>query len=303
MSGKGTATIALIIACSLWGSSFVALKCSFEYFDPMVVIFGRLFVASICFLLIGKRFGKQNYRPGDWKLILLMGLCEPGLYFVFEAIGLTYTDASQAGMICALMPLLVGVAARIFLNERISRRSLTGFSLAIVGAIVLSAAAQSSESAPNPVLGNSLEFLAMLCATGYMIILKHLTPRYSPWFLTMMQAFIGTLFFLPILFLPTTQLPTSLPIEGVGYVLFMGICVTITAYGLYNYGISKIPASQASAFINLIPVISLALGVILLGEKLNAIQYVASGLVLGGVWLSQDKKKVGQPLEESKTAA
>jgi len=292
--GKGKAFFALWAAVILWSSSFIALKFAFQRFDPMVVIFGRMFIASLCFLLVFKSLKHINYRAGDWKLLLFMGICEPGFYFIFEAMALTYTDASQAGMICALLPLLVAIAARFTLGERISRKTLSGFGLAIVGAIALSAAATSTETAPNPILGNFLEFMAMICATGYMISLKKLTPRYNPWFLTMIQAFIGTFFYFPLLFLPTTTMPTHFDLTGIATIAYLGIFVTIFAYGLYNYGMSKIPASQASAFVNLIPVITLILGWLLLHERLNWIQYAASGVVIAGVYISQDKKSAKQ---------
>ncbi len=288
--GKGKALAALWAAVTLWASSFIALKFAFQHFDPMVVIFGRMIIASLCFLLVFKNLKKIDYRPGDWKLLLFMGVCEPGLYFVFEALALSYTEASQAGMICALLPLMVAFAARFTLKEVISRRTMSGFALAIVGALILSIAAESTATAPNPALGNFLEFMAMVCATGYMITLKGLTPRYNPWFLTMIQAFIGSIFFFPLLFLPTTTLPTEFPLPAVMAVLYLGIIVTIAAYGLYNYGMSKIPASQAGAFINLIPVITLILGWLLLNERLNWVQYAASGIVIAGVYISQDKK-------------
>lgn len=309
IQGKGKAVFALAAAATLWASSFVALKIGFQHFDPMVVIFGRMFVASLGFLVVAKSLSRIDYRPGDWKLLLFMGVCEPGFYFIFEALALSYTDASQAGMITALLPLMVAVAARFTLAESISRKTLIGFTMAIAGALALSAAAEATDTAPNPILGNFLEFMAMVCATGYMITLKGLTPRYNPWFLTMIQAFIGSIFYFPLLFLPSTELPTTFSLTGVGAVIYLGLFVTIAAYGLYNYGMSKIPASQASAFVNLIPVITLFFGWLMLGERLNWIQYIASAVVIAGVFVSQDRsgkqKKaapIGQPvLQPSET--
>ena len=295
IQGKSKAFAALWTAVTLWASSFIVLKIAFAHFDPMVVIFGRMFIASLCFLVVFRQLRHVDYQPGDWKKLLFMGVCEPGLYFVFEAMALTHTDASQAGMICALLPLMVAVAARFTLGERITRRTLSGFGLAIVGAVILSAAASATETAPNPALGNFLEFMAMVCATGYMITLKGLTPRYGSWFLTMIQAFIGSVFYLPLLFLPSTQLPTAFSLPGALSVAYLGIFVTIGAYGLYNYGMSKIPASQASSFINLIPVITLILGWLFLNERLNPVQYAASAVVIAGVYLSQDRRSAEAP--------
>ena len=186
---------------------------------------------------------------------------------------------------------MVAVGAKFILNEPLTKRTVTGFGLAIVGAVTLSAVAESTETASNPALGNFLEFLAMICACSYMLTLKRLTPRYNPWFLTMVQAFIGAVFYFPLLFLPSTTLPTDFDMTGLAAIFYLGLFVTIMAYGLYNYGMSKIPAGQASSFVNLIPVITLILGMVMLGERLNWMQYAASVVVILGVYVSQEKKK------------
>lgn len=288
--GEGLAFLALTAAVLLWSSSFPVLKLAFRAYDPMVVIFGRMLIASCCFLMVIKNFRTVRYQAGDWKKLLFMAICEPGLYFVFEAMAIQNTDASQAGMICAMLPLMVAVAARFYLKERLSRKTAVGFSLAIVGAVTLSLAAEASGTAPNPMLGNFYEFLAMVCATGYTIALKDLTNRYSAWFLTMIQAFVGSIFFFPLLFLPSTAPPVAFDPLGVAAIVYLGVFVTIGGYGFYNVGMSKVPAAQASAFINLIPVFALILSWLILGEQLNMIQYAACALVLVGVWVSQDKK-------------
>lgn len=293
--GKTAAYGALLVAVLLWAGSFPALKIAFRTYDPMVVIFGRMLLGSICLLLMARNFSQVNYKPGDWKLLLLMGVCEPGFYFVFEAEALQHTDASQAGMICAMVPIMVAFAAKIVLKETLSKRTAIGFAVAIAGAVLLSLLAAPSKDAPNPALGNFFEFLAMICATGYMITLKFLSNRYNPWFLTMIQACIGAVFFFPLLFLPSTVLPTSFDPMGIGAIAFLGIVVTIGGYGLYNLGMSKIPAGQASAFINLIPVFTLLLSWLILGEQLSLPQYACCGLVLLGVWYSQGKEKKNSP--------
>ncbi len=285
-------TASLLLAMVLWSSSFVALKIAFRSFDPMVVIFGRMVVASLCFLFFFRHFKKTVfYRNGDMKYIVFMAFCEPCLYFLFEAKALVNTTASQAGMITAMLPLLVAVFAHIFLKEHITRKTITGFSIAIIGACWLSLGGKPTETAPNPILGNFYEFLAMVCATGYVITLKRLTDNYSPFFLTAIQAFTGSIFFMLFMFLPSTTIPTHFEPVSTLAVIYLGSCITLGAYGLYNFGVSRIPASQASAFINLIPVFTIFLGWLILGEKFTPIQYAASVLVFAGVFISQDRSE------------
>lgn len=284
--GRGIAVVCLVIAMALWGSSFIALKLAFAELPPLWVIFARMALGSLVFLLAWRWRGQMHYRAGDWKYLLGLAACEPCLYFLFEALALQHTSAAQAGMVTALLPLLVAVGAYIFLRERISRITLAGFLLALIGAVWLSLAGSADEHASNPMLGNFYELLAMLCAMGYTLLLKHLSPRYSPFLLTAMVAFVGTLFFLPLALL-STPLPTSVSSLGLGAVAYLGILVTVGAYGLYNFGVSRLPASQASGFTNLIPVFTLLFAILLLGESLNTMQILAAALVFAGVLLSQ----------------
>ncbi|NOQ41378.1 MAG: EamA family transporter [Desulfuromusa sp.] len=284
-------TISLIIAMLLWASSFVALKLAFQGYHPMQVIFGRMAIASLCFVIFIPTFRKINWRRQDLKYFLFMGICEPCLYFLFEAKALQLTSASQAGMITAMLPLLVAILAWSWLKESISRQTLAGFSLAVLGACWLSLASETSVSAPNPLLGNFYEFLAMVCAAGYTVSLKHLTNNYPPLFLTAFQAFIGTLFFLPFLLLPDVGLTIVWETGPALAVIYLGTFITLGAYGCYNYSVSRIPASRAAGYVNLIPVFGIILGMIILGDTLNLSQWLACGLVFCGVWLSSSKKR------------
>jgi drug/metabolite transporter (DMT)-like permease len=132
------------------------------------------------------------------------------------------------------------------------------------------------------------EVIKMLCEidANSTLLLKHLSERYSTFLLTAMVAFVGTIFFLPLALL-SAPLPSSISPMGIGAVVYLGILVTVGAYGLYNFSVSRMPASQASGFSNLIPVFTLLFAILLLGERLNAMQMLAAVLVFAGVLLSQ----------------
>ncbi|MCB2214946.1 DMT family transporter [Desulfofustis glycolicus] len=283
--------LSLSTAMLLWASSFIALKIAFTGYDPMLVIWGRMLVGSFCFLFLIGKLRSIVYRPGDGKYLLFMAICEPCIYFIFEAKALQLTSASQAGLITAMLPLLVAFGAKVFLKETVTRQTMTGFAVAITGTCWLSLAADSSADAPQPLLGNFLEFMAMVAAAGYTLSLKHLSARYSPFFLTAVQCWVGAVFFALFLASPETNLPREFhPLPALA-VFYLGSFVTLGAYLLFNYGVSMIPASQASAYVNLIPVIAVVLGFIVLGERFTLAQYFASMLVLFGVYLSQRRPR------------
>ena len=294
LSQRVVSLAALSTAMFLWGSSFVAMKFAMASLHPLLVVWARMVIASICFLPFLPSFSRLAIDRRHLLPLLALGICEPCLYFLFETAALKLTSASQASLITTMLPLLVAVAAGIFLGERISARIVTGLLVAAAGAIWLSLAAAVSEHAPNPVLGNFLEFLAMVTATGYIILLKKLSADLPPLFLTAMQSFIGAVFFLLAVLIMGVPMPTRLDMEVVFSLVYLGIFVSVGAYSLYNFGVSRVPANQAAAFINLIPLWAVLLGVLLLGERFTLWQFAAGALIFIGVMITQDLKSASR---------
>ena len=279
--------LAIIMSAFIWGSAFIAMKVAVMSFPPPLVIFWRMLVGCLVLMPIIIKSRLIRIPKRDWPALFMMALCEPVLYFILEGYGMRLTTASQAGMVAALLPVMIALSAWFFLGEKQRLRTWCGFISAVGGVVWLTLAGSASEDAPNPVLGNFLEFLAMICAVGYMMLLKRLSASYSPWFLTAVQAGMGCLFYTPALFFFPLEAQTP-PLEGALAILYLGALVTTMAYGFYNYGMSRMPASQAGAFTNLIPVFALVLSWAFLGETLSSQQLLACGLVLVGVVMSQE---------------
>lgn len=279
------AVCALLLAMLLWGSSFAALKIAFAAYDAMWVIFLRMLLVALCFLFLRRRVLQFQYQRGDGWRLLSLSLAEPCLYFSFEAQALQHTSAAQAGMIVGLLPLLVALLAHLWLGERVTRWMIAGGVLALAGVAGLSLLGQPSAQAPNPLLGNLLELLAIICAAAYCVQLKALSPRYSPFTLTALQGVSGTLFFLPLALLQPA--PAQLDWPALAAIFYLGVVVTFGAYLCYNVAISRLPVTVASTFSNLIPVFSLLIAWLLLGEQLNKAQLLCALLVIAGVLLSQ----------------
>lgn len=282
------ARLALLLAALLWSSAYIVMKLVLEHFHPLSMIAVRMLTAALCFLLFIPYFRQRVvYVKGDWKWFALMALAEPCLYFVFETYALVYTSASQAGMVAAVLPVFVAIGATTFLKERLSAQGWIGAALAIAGVAGLSLGAEGTEKSPDPLLGNLLELAAMCFAAVYSICARRLARNYDPWFITAAQAWIGTLFFLPALFIPGMGLPDSAPPLAWAGIVYMGAVVSIGAYGMYNLGLSRMKAGSAAIYINLIPVFAVFMGFVFLNEVLSARQYLACGVVLAGLYISR----------------
>lgn len=279
--------LAILGAVCLWGASFSAMRSVLDVLPPWTVMWCRLLIALCCVLPFIGTIRLRQYRAGDWKLLLPTVLLQPCLYFWFESTALSLTTSAQAGVISASVPLLVAFGAWATLREPLSRRMMMGLSLSVIGVAVLTLSGETTPAAPAPLRGNVLEFLAMICAAGNMLLVRTLGQRYSAWTLTVLQVLAGSLFFLPGAAHFASFDVELLSSRVLFTLIFLGSCVSLGAFLLYNWGITRLSAGTASAHINLIPVIAVGCGFLFLGETMTPLQMGAAGLILGSVVMTQ----------------
>ena len=266
-----------------WGTSFVAIKTALGSFSPMMVMWLRMSVATLVYLPFRSRVPRPDYRGGDWRFLGLAVLFIPCLYYLLEGFAVQLTTSSQAGVISAIMPLMVAAGAWLFLRERLSWQSAVGIGVSIAGVAVLSLSGTVQENAPAPALGNLLELAAMMAAAGSTITVKHLSSRYDPWFLTGLQAAVGVVFFAPLAFLSGPTGWTTATPSAWAAVVYLGTFCSLGAFGLYNSALKLMPASRAALAINLIPAVALLAGWIVLGEAMTVVQLGACALIISAV--------------------
>ncbi len=216
---------------------------------------------------------------------------EPFLYFIFEGYGLKNTSPVIGSGIIAMIPLVTPVAARIFLKERLTPMNILGFIVSFVGVIVL---------LPN----KNLEFIAsptgilflcgaVLVAVGYSIALIKLTKLYKPLTITWVQNIIGMIYFIPMVIIMERFEPSNFANVG-GYIVplvCLGVFCSAVAYSLWAFAFSKLGASRANVYSNLIPVFTAIFSYFIIHEALTANKIIGILLVVFGLVLSQMKGK------------
>ena len=288
--------LVLIVAMILWSSSFIGFKIALSVYSPFEIVAGRMVVASLFCIPVAKELWSA-LKDKRIRFFLLIGvLLEPCIYFLCETFALRYTSAAQAGMVLALTPVCVGAAAWFLLAEKLPLQTWAGFIIAVIGIVWLSFSGVASQTAPNPLLGNILEFGAVICAVGYTICVRHLALLVRPIVYTAAMAFGGAIFYIPLAFLPITVEPIMLDVivpswMPMAAIVYLGFGVSLLGYGFYNFGLTHLSAGEVAAYVNLIPIITLGMGVLWLGEYLNPVQYIASALVVVGIILSQTAKR------------
>ena len=278
-------TVLLIAVNLVWASSYIVNKLILPYFAVSQILFVRIILASICYFFLFKHILPiKNYKKGDWKFFILAGCCEPCLVFWFETQGLSYTTASQAGMIVACAPLATAMGAFFVYKESIGKKCSWGIFWAIIGVVIISFAGSATESAPHPLWGNALMIGAVLSTTINVLIVKQLAYRHSFIVISAAQCIVGSLFFLPqVIHLP---FPTAAPLEAWLGLLYLGFIVTFAALLTYNKALTCLKAGHVMLFSNLIPLFTLGLALVILQERLSVTQYMGAAIVMAGVVLA-----------------
>ena len=287
------AYLSITIAVILYGTTLGATKICMNYYTTAQLMTLRMLISSILFIpFIFTVYKNIKIEKRDIKLILLMMLCEPCLYFLFETNALKYTTSGQAGIVNSLEPVLLVIGARIVLKEKFVKIVYLGLFISILGSVLLSLSSDVTEMAPRPLLVNFLEFMAIVMTDTCVITTKYLMDRYPPFFLAGISV-IGGLFFFAGLNLFENGSFTIVLNPSLFLVIYLGI-LTVVAYALYNFAICTLPASKFSPFIFMLPVTAVFFGWFFLGETFNLKQFAACILVFIGILICQinNKKKL-----------
>ena len=272
----------------LFGLSFVATKYALRSVPPFTLIFLRFCIASFFLGILYMRKRPRKVEPGDRWRIILTSLIVPGLYFLAETYGLKFSSATSVSLLVATIPIFAAIFAFLLLKERIGIWRGVGIALSVIGVGAILTSVQGKVTGWKMVgAGNLLGLGAALCAGLYMALGRDLLNRYSALTITTFQAVAAVLIFFPLagleLFTHQWGETNAFTLMAVAY---LALFCSVLAFFLWNYGISRLEASRAAVFTNLVPVFTVFGAYLLLGEKVYAGQMVGGALVIGGVTLA-----------------
>ena len=271
-----------------WGLSFVATKIALETFPTFTLIFIRFSMAAFFFFLLMLSRGFPKFSGRDHTRIFLTALFEPGLYFLFETIGLQYTSAPKTALIIATIPVAVLIFAFLFIGEQPSVTSILGIVLSLIGiSILVVGDPQFSWQLGGSLLGDLLIMGAVITAALYMVCVRNLGKEHSALDITVFQMIYGALLYAPLFFweLPAVHW-SAISSRSIVALSYLTIFATCAAFLFWNFALTQLPAGKASVFINGIPVVTAIGAWILLGETLTMLQICGGILVLTAVCLT-----------------
>lgn len=283
--GHLTALVTILI----WGTTFVSTKLLLNTFTPVEILFIRFVIGYIALLLFYPKPLKIDNKQHEW-LFMAAGISGITLYYLLENMALTFTTASNVGIIITIAPFFTALLASWLLTSE-KKPQLTfyiGFLIALCGVILISH--HSSRILELNPVGDLLAVLAAIAWAIYAILTRKISQlNYHPIQATRHTFFYGLLFMLPILLLMGIRFDTTDLITPVNRtnILFLGLGASALCFVTWNIAVKLLGAVKTSVYIYLAPLITVTTSVFILSEPLTPTLITGALLTLLGLWLSE----------------
>ena len=283
--------VAILFTALCWGSAFPLVEVALTGITPFWLAACRIGLGTLLSVVVWGAFGFRLFSApltrGDLWLLVVVGVLSSALPFTLISWGQQYTTAGFTGVAMASVALMVLPMAHYLVpGERLTWRKAAGFLLGFVGVLVL--------MGPDPWRGGGggLELagqLACLAAAGCYAtssVMMRRLPPVDPVGLSTVLLAIGAAWVLPLAWIQ--EGPPELPGGGA--------LVALVLLGVFPTAIANllrvvVIRSAGPVFMSLtnyqVPLWSVGLGVVLLGEPLHLSLLLAAVLILAGVALSQ----------------
>jgi len=309
--GRLIPILALATAGCLWGTGFFFGKIALREMPVSPMVLFR-FLFACAGLLPFLFFDRPHFDRTEWAYVLSAATLGVPVVFLLQVKGLSLTTVSHAALMVGTLPTLLAISAVLFAGEELHSKSsglisrmrsiaavlftreqlhLGGWVAVLastVGAGMIALSGRKDSGAAGPtVRGDLLVVLSMFAAIGWILASKRLVQRHSPLTVTAFVYWIGTIILAAVV-TTASGLPTvHYSSRAWAAVAEQGLLATATTAALWNWGLKRVPESQAGIFINLEPLVGAILGVWVLHEILGRMALVGGALIIGGaVYLS-----------------
>ena len=284
------AILAAVGVYSIWGLTLLASSVAQRVTTPMVFLMYRFDTASLL-MLIPVILGRKRIELDFKKLlpVLMMGICEPAIYFIGEQYGLRYTNSSFTGIFISIIPLLTTILAALFFKEKPTVLQWLFCLISIGGVIAISIF--SSDAGGNITAKGVFWLLVAVFSAGAYTMLnkKAAQDNVGVYERTTIMMLIGAVFFTVCAIVENLASPDALiePLKDVPFVLsvvYVSLLASVIGYTLFNYAVANAPVANVVSLSSLVTVMSVAAGVIFLGEPFSLKAGIAMVVVLVGIW-------------------
>ena len=277
------------VAIVLWAGNVIVSRLSAHTIGPQAITFYRLLVAVLLmspFVAHGAWRNRLAIWPhlGPLAILGFLAMC---LFQSLSYLAAETTTATNMAVFTALTPLLtVGLSAAL-LGEQPTLGMICGAPLSFAGLVYLVSGGDLSSLLQNGVhAGDALMLLAAIVYALYGVLLKRWNLPITGWQSTYMQALCALAVMFP------TFLATPAPLRQVNaatlpLIIYAGALASVVLPFLWIRGVAQLGPNRCAIFMNLLPVLTAAAAIVMLGEPVKPFHVIGGGLALLGVACAQ----------------
>ena len=271
----------------IWGFSFLFTKTGLAVSPNPNVMLAHRFILSTLFMGIPLLLGKEkiSFKGKNWKpvvLLLLMQSC----YFLFETYGILYTNATIAGLVLAVVPVVTIGTGALFLREYPTRRQALFCILPVAGVIIMTVSGK--ELGVVTPLGIIFLLLTMLVSAAFKTANRKAAQEFSSFERTFLVLVNSAVVF-SLVGMGSVEWNVAAFAAPLlhGKYLFSVLCLSllcsIVANLLVNYASGHMSVFKLSSFGSLSTLCSMVAGVVFLREPVSISLLLGAVLILVGI--------------------
>ena len=278
----------IVVLSVIWGMAFVAIRRADVELSSNNLTLLRWFIVAAAFLILYPLLAqpKAKFDMRDFPKLLVVALTSVDLYHLSLNAAEKTVNASLAGLLISLSPLTTVLLSGMVLHEKIRWRLGLALVLAIAGAVLISSQDFSVTAGAGPLL----VVVAALASGTYTVASKPLVGKYGPFPVAAWTAFLGTAILLPLVSPNLIEQTQSLSEVGWASVLYLAILSTVVANLIFFTLVNQQAVSKLGVQLYLVPLVSAAGGVLVLGESLGLATLAGGALLLVAVALGMSRR-------------
>lgn len=281
--------LALLLGGSLWGLGALLIRClgsrGWAVLD-IAPIRGTVSFVLLAGLVLATRPGMLAIRPQDRRYLVLAGILGPGLTGPLFMLCIMGAPLGIAVLLNYGAPVYAAILSWPLLGERPDRRKVLALTLLMLGLLLVTGLLEGAAGeAVRPRTGALLAgFCSGLTFALYLVTTRRVATSCDPAAMQVWKfgAGLPVLWGMRVLWGGPPSLP-PLDLPAVGLLLLLALGPHIAGHLLVNYGLARVQAAPGSILLTTEPLMAMALGWAVLGERATIPQLAGMGLILAAI--------------------
>ncbi|HDQ06718.1 MAG TPA: DMT family transporter [Candidatus Bathyarchaeota archaeon] len=276
---KKAAVLFTIIASSLWGTSFPAIKLGLQYMDAYTFVFWRFFFASLTMLAVMLLTKNFSFNFKKKRLLLFLGVTN-GTAYLLQYVGMVSAFASHSSLFVNLSVVWVALLSPVVLKENIGRKKLAGVIASLLGVVLVTTNLDFGSLGAGEITGDLIVIGAGVLWAVFIVYNKPLVSESK----NTIQSMTWLLLFTMLPLLPVAPFSAEnflhLTWEAWAAIIYTAIFCWVAPYYLWLKGLKNVsPVTSAVILLNEV-IVAVIISIIFLGEVMTAASAVGAVFII-----------------------